>query len=51
MHILLNKIFRNIFSFRIAAQIGSVSALGVGGCWFESNLSEKPLEEPPDELA
>ena len=25
---------------RIAAQTGSASALGVGGCWFESNLSE-----------
>ena len=26
---------------RIAAQTGSASALGVGGCWFESNLSDK----------
>ena len=25
---------------RIAAQTGSASALGVGGCWFESNLSD-----------
>lgn len=25
---------------RIAAQIGSASALGVGGYWFESNLSD-----------
>lgn len=31
---------------RIAAQTGSASALGVGGCWFESNLSElKPQSE------
>ena len=26
--------------YRIAAQTGSASALGVGGYWFESNLSD-----------
>jgi hypothetical protein len=32
------KIYK--YRLRIAAQIGSVSALGVGGCWFESSLSD-----------
>ena len=31
---------------RRAAQIGSASALGVGGCWFESDLSECNKELP-----
>lgn len=28
------------YKTRKAAQIGSASTLGVGGCWFESNLSD-----------
>ena len=36
----MKKKRRTVVIMRIAAQTGSASALGVGGCWFESDLSD-----------